>query len=51
MHEDFIRNFFFINNYLAFPTMAAIVNKFDLITPFMANHDFPEISPFQILHA
>jgi hypothetical protein len=31
--------------------MAAIVNKFDLVSPVMGNPDFPEISPFQILHA
>lgn len=31
--------------------MAAIINKFDLVTPFMGNPNFPEFSPFQILHA
>ncbi len=30
--------------------MAAIINKFDLVSPFMIE-DFPEFSPFQILHA
>lgn len=36
---------------LAFPTMASVVNKFDLVSPFMGNPNFPEFSPFQILHA
>ena len=31
--------------------MAAVINKFDLVSPFMGNDDFPEFSPFMILHA
>jgi hypothetical protein len=31
--------------------MAAVINKFDLVSPFMANPDFPDFSPFQVLHA
>ena len=38
LHDDFARNFLF---YLAFPTMAAIINKFDLVSPFSSNPDFP----------
>lgn len=36
---------------IAFPTMAAIITNFDMVSPFMANPNFPEISPFQMLHA
>jgi len=31
--------------------MASIINKFDLVSPFSSNPDFPEFSPFQVLHA